>query len=113
MLSAVQEDGTTLREHLENDYRQKLMWNPECPMPDELVPVECPECMVYLWEYFQEMGLRRTNNGFTKSAIGELELEAWQRRKKIQFEQFEFRAMDALEATYLIHQQKQTKKDSE
>lgn len=105
-LSHVEKDGCTYKQHLENDYAQKLKHNPQAECPIELQPVDCDPAMIYLWEYFVEMSSRRGSSGFGKNPITELELQAWLNRKKIKLEQFEYSALDSIEAAFLEFQNK-------
>lgn len=70
-------------------------------MPELLHPVECPECVMYLWEYFLDMCKRRTSNGFGVNPITEEGVVAWQRRRGIQLLPFENKLIDALEFVFM------------
>lgn len=99
LLSAKQEDGATLRDHLLSHWRQEK-FDPE-KKPELLEEVEYDECLEYLWDYFLDMSKRRTSNGFSYNPITHEGLEAWQRRRGIRFEPFEYEILDAIEVTYL------------
>lgn len=75
----------------------------------ELEPVDCPFEVMYLWEYFLDMNKRRTNNGFSKNPVSEVEMQAWQKRHGIRLEFFEYMALDALEDVYTKSQNKKGK----
>ncbi len=66
-----------------------------------LRPVECPDEVKYLWEYFLSMSRRRTSNGFGPNPIPDEGVEAWARRHRIQLQSFENQALDAIESMYL------------
>ena len=99
-LSARQDDGATLRAHLESHERQSGERHPL------LNPIECDESVKYLWGYFQDMNLRRTSNGFGYNPITDDGVEAWARRRGYRLEPFENHALDALEVMYLSAQAK-------
>jgi hypothetical protein len=98
-LSKVQDDGATLRQHLESIEAQTGV------TPDQLIPVEVEECVLYIWRWFLEMNARRTSNGFGSNPISEEALASWCKRRNIQLAEFEYQALDALEIMYLTNQQ--------
>jgi hypothetical protein len=93
-LSARQADGLPLRAHLESAARQTGT------VPEQLLPVECPESVLYIWEYFSSMNDRRTFNEHGPNPITHEGVEAWARRRGIALERFEQDALDALEGLY-------------
>jgi len=99
-LSARQEDGATLREHLQSHERQSGERHPL------LEDVECDESIIYLWDYFCSMNARRTGNGFGLNPITDEGVEAWARRRGIRLERFENYALDMLEQLFLSLQSK-------
>lgn len=88
-LSARQPDGATLREHLEKHGRDTG------ETPDELIPVPCPESMLYLWGYFVSMSARRGDD-----PINNQEIQAWAQLRGIVFAPFEVEALERLEALH-------------
>lgn len=71
-------------------------------MPELLIPVDCPQCVFYLWEYWLDMNQRgRTSNGFNYNPITNLEVESWARRRRITLLPFENLLLDALESVFL------------
>ena len=109
LLAAKQDDGATLRDHLESIERQTGR------TPEQLQPVDCPEAVRYLWEYFRSMNIRRASSGFgsimhegagRRNPISHGEMESWARRNRFTLEPFEEQALDALEMMYLQHQPK-------
>jgi hypothetical protein len=102
-LSMRQEDGATLRKHLESHERQSGERHPL------LEPVECDDSVKYLWEYFCSMNTRRTNSGFGYNPITDEGVEAWARRRGYRLERFENVALDALEQLFLSIQSKAKK----
>lgn len=93
-------DGSTLRQHYESAQRQSGLPRPE------LVPVDCPAEVRYLWGYFLSLNARRTGNGYGANAIANAEVLAWAARKGIQLSTWEQHALDLLEQLYLNLQPK-------
>lgn len=79
--------------------------------PPELVPVDCPEEIKYLWSYFLDISFRRTKTESGPNPISHSELESWARRNRYELQPFEYRALDALESTFLgLNKPKEKKK---
>jgi hypothetical protein len=70
-------------------------------MPEQLRPVECPSCVMYLWDYFRDMNRRRTSNGYGYNPITEEGVQAWARRRRITLLPFENELLDELEYVFL------------
>jgi len=90
-----QADGATLRTHLLS------LWRQSGSMPEQLWPVDCPDAVQYLWEYFCNMNARRTHGEHGPNPITDEGVEAWARRRGIVLQPFENEALDALEQFYL------------
>ena len=101
-------DGVTVREHYLKHWKM-LNYDP-AEMPAQLKEVECADEVMYLWDYFESMNLRRTSNGFGLNPVTEEALQGWQKRWKITLEPFEWLIIDALETLYLSEKAKQVKK---
>lgn len=94
-LSARQKDGFSLRDHLENGWRQTGI------KPEELDIEPLQHCIIYLWDWFIEISRGRTSNGFGPNAIGFVEIDAWQRVTGRRLDPWEIDAMLVLDAAYL------------
>lgn len=97
-LGTRQSDDATLRDHLLKH------WRDTGEMPPELGPVECPDSMRYLWEYFTSLSKRRSGIGYPSNAISNQELRSWAAGRGIALEPFEVEALEELEAAYLDYQ---------
>jgi hypothetical protein len=98
-LAARQKDGATLREHLESAARQLGR------LPEELVPLPCPEALTYLWNWWLSLAARR-GCGFGPASLAWHDVEAWARLSGVTLEPFELDCLDALEQAYLRAQVK-------
>lgn len=85
----------------------------EDKMPEQLRPVDCPACVLYIWGYFLDMGQRRTSNGFGYNPIPDDQLMAWARRRRIALLPFEHRLLDRLESVFLRIKNRDKKKDGQ
>jgi hypothetical protein len=70
-------------------------------MPPELRSPPCPEQVLYVWRWYQELALRRQSNGFGPLPITHSEIEAWAKRRGIALSAWEQDALDALEEVFL------------
>lgn len=102
------EDGSTLRDAHMSLWRQNF-FKPE-EMPEELKPVDCPDNVKYLWEYFLSMSKRRTSNGFGYNPLTDQQVESWARRRGITLLPFENMLLDELEPVFLSIVNKPPKK---
>jgi hypothetical protein len=71
-------------------------WRDTGEMPEELIPVTCPESMVYLWGYFVSMSARRGDE-----PINNQEMQAWAQLRGIALVPFEVEALEKLEAIHV------------
>ncbi len=78
-------------------------------MPEQLKPVEVPECVLHIWDWFAQMSPKRTN-GMGVAPITSLEIEAWCRLHEVQITPFEVQALEAIDSTYVSSSDKVQKK---
>lgn len=97
MLSAVQDDGKSLRWHLEIIHKQSGQ------MPAELDIPDAPHELQYLWGYFQSLNAKRTAGGMSLDPLSDAQIMAWQQRHRIKLTPFENECIDALDAAYMAH----------
>ena len=88
-------DEATVREHLLSVYRQTGV------LPEQLQPVDCPDEIGYLWEYFLSMHKRRTSNGYGANTIASAEMHSWAWLRGVTLLPFELDALDSVEAAYM------------
>lgn len=69
-------------------------------MPADLNVPDLPYEVTYIWEYFLLLNAKRSA-GLGSNPLSEVEMEAWQRRRGIQFDPFEIECIDALDRVYL------------
>lgn len=72
-----QEDGKTLREHLQALAAQHERAGLE--PPEELFGPECPEVARHIWNWWTELHRGRSSNGFGPNPIGAADIAAWER----------------------------------
>lgn len=100
----MQEDGHTLRWHLEIVYEQSGEMPADLNVPN--IPVE----LEYLWGYFAAMSGKRTMGAMSPNPISDTELLAWQQRHRIVLSPFEGECIDAIDAAYLASNNEKLKK---
>jgi hypothetical protein len=106
-LDAIQEDGSTKRQHLISAERQLG------ETPEELLNApELPEYLVYLWNYFMELSRARGNNGFGPSPLAYSEIQAWARLTKQALDAWELDAILKLDVLFLNAKSKAIKEAS-
>jgi hypothetical protein len=86
----------TMRQHYEGVWKQEF-YRPES-IPPMLIPVELPDEIRYLWDYFLEMSPRRDTGGMSGGTISSTELRAWMQNTGVTLSAWEVRALDLLEA---------------
>ena len=69
-------------------------------MPEDLVPLPCPESLTYLWNWWAGLAARR-GGGFGPRPISWQDLEAWARLTGIALSPFELEVLSDLEQAYL------------
>jgi hypothetical protein len=94
-LNRKQADDTTLRDHLESVYRQTDIMDPQ------LVPVECPSCILYLWEYFCELSGGRQMSEAGPGPISYREIKAWSDMTGNALAPWEVETVKRIDAVYL------------
>jgi hypothetical protein len=95
----VQDDGCTLRSHLE------VIRRTSGRTPEQLAPLPYPHELAYLLEHFQAMSPRR-QVGMGTSPLTSAEILAWQERHRIRFDPFEESVIDRLDLLFVHHQNK-------
>jgi hypothetical protein len=103
-LNERQDDGGTLRKHLEIVARQTGS------IPKELEPIECPDAMIHVWRMFLELTSGRGNNGFGINPISYPDILAWACLVDSQPTPMEIRAIKAVDAAFMQQQAKTAKK---
>lgn len=101
---SVEIEGSTQREHLMSEWRQDG-YNPDL-MPQELDTIDPPDCLLYLWNYFLDMGSRRQSNGYHDMPLPHAEVVAWERRRGVHLLPFENDLIDKLDALFVKVQTK-------
>lgn len=94
-LAVRQDDGATLREHLESGWRQTGIKSPELDVG------EPPHCVMYLWFWFLELHRVRTSNGFGPNAIDYVAIDAWQRVTARKLDAWEVDTVFMLDQIYI------------
>lgn len=62
---------------------------------------EFPFALAYLLDWFQELQLSRTGNGFGPNPIAYQEIEAWQRLNGIELEPWEIQALKRIDLEWM------------
>lgn len=96
----MQEDGYTLRWHLEVLHEQTG------EMPKDLDVPPLPHELAYIWGYFCQMNRKRTAGAMSANPLSDTEIMAWQQRHRIELSPFEGECIDSLDAVYMAHQAK-------
>lgn len=91
----MQKDGKTLRWHLETVYEQTGK------MPEQLDIPELPYEVAHIWDCFLKLSAKRTSGFKERNPLSELEIEAWERRRRMRLDPFEIECIDALDRVYL------------
>lgn len=94
----MQEDGHTLRWHLEIVHEHSGV------MPDDLDVPDAPVELQYLWGYFLNMHRKRTAGAMAVDPLSDAQILAWQQRNCIKLTPFENECIDALDAVFLTMQ---------
>lgn len=105
-LNTSQEDGATLMQHMEAVAQQTG------EIPQELAEarsVECPEQAVAVWGWFLDLH-RSRGSGFGPEALSHREIAAWAALAEVQLEQWELRALRALDSAWMDQAAKQVTK---
>jgi len=105
MLNKQQEDGTTARDHLEHEARNRAMLGK--PAPKQLENIELPYCIIYIWEWFLDVSWGR---GYSEMGqplpISHSEIFAWTKLTMTEPTAWEISAIKAVDRVYLIEANK-------
>lgn len=106
-LNRRQQDGATLKQHLESAYRQTGV------MPEELADEpDLPYLAAHVWYYFLELHRTRSSNGFGENPLSYAEIECWCRLTGIVLEQWELQALVGIDGAYLQERAKEAERKS-
>lgn len=94
-LNAKQDDGETLRTHLQSAWRQTGV------KPEGWPNARLPAQVKYLWDYFAELNRARGSNGFGPSPLSFSDIASWQALTGNSLDPWELRALLAIDAHYL------------
>jgi len=105
MLGKRQEDGTTAKDHLEHEARNRQLLGKE--PPKQLEEIEIPYCVVYIWQWFQEITGGRGYSGMGQPLpISYSELLAWSKLTMTEPTAWEISALKAVDQIFLIEANK-------
>lgn len=96
-------DGATVREHLESVQRQTGVLH-------EALQGETPEGLLYLWEWFGRMNMRRPSMDGMPGPITNTEMKAWAELHGVRLSPFEVEVLDGLDSLFLAHCRKRMMK---
>lgn len=96
--------GVSRRDELKQIEKQKGESVPE------LECIEMPDCVDYLWEWFLELNMSRSSNGFGANPISYLEIQAWNELKIKHISPWEVKTIKAMDAVFLEFQGENSKK---
>lgn len=94
-LSQRLDDGSTIRHHLECEFRQTGI------MPEQLRQPEFPVHLEQVWSYFSELNRARCGNGFGANPLSYVEIAAWNSLTDAQVTPLEVQIIRALDNLYL------------
>lgn len=69
--------------------------------PAQLDVARLPVEVAHIWEYFLRLNAKRTCGVAAPNPLSEVEIEAWERRRRIRLDPFESDCIDALDEVYL------------
>jgi hypothetical protein len=75
-------------------------------MPEQLKPLDAPECLLYLWVWFCELSNSRQYAEFGPMAISYTEIKAWADLTKNEPEAWEVEAIKKIDRVYLTEAMK-------
>ena len=78
-------------------------------MPEQLEPVEVPDCAMHIWGWFARLSAKRVV-GMGVGPISSMEKEAWCRLHSVSMSPFEVLAIEAIDAVYVASSNKEKKK---
>jgi len=94
-LNKRQKDGASLRDHLESVRRQTGQ------TPPQLEPVEAPESILYLWQYFCDLAGGRDYGEAGPKPIFWGDIKAWSELTRTNLAAWEVDVLKALDRIYL------------
>jgi len=97
-LGALQEDGTTLRQHLENWEGQMRKRHPLL-VEEPTLPAGCSS----LWRNFMALHRTRGSNGFGPARISFTDMDAYQRLRRMTLDPWEIEAIGRADSAYMAH----------
>lgn len=103
-LEVVQDDGSTLRDHL------MAVWRSKGKLPKQLEVQEPPELVAHLWRYFAELHKERQSNGFNTGRITATTIKDWCQVYCVELELWEVKAIKKMDEAW-IKIQEETKKN--
>ena len=98
-LNKLQEDGSTLRDHLLSGWRQKH-YDPRYK-PEELKYSHLPFLATPVWNYYNSLSSRRAVTEFGPACITWQDLKAWQDMTGNKLQEWELKAILALDDAYI------------
>lgn len=94
-LEALQDDGASLRAHLESLYRQTGV----CPEQLNVDPI--PQELIYLWNWWAQLEKTRMPSMSGISSITYTEIDSWARLSNIKLTAFEVKCLIALDTVFV------------
>ena len=79
--------------------------------PQELIPIEVSDIIMYLWEWFLQLNAARPSNGMAISSIPYSEIQAWSTLMNITISPFEISVIKTLDSIFITHINKKSDKD--
>lgn len=67
----------------------------------ELECIEIPDCVDYLWEWFGELNMSRSSNGFGVNPISYLEIQSWNELNTNMIRPWEVKTLKKMDAIFL------------
>ena len=75
-------------------------------MPEQLESVDLPECLTYLWNWFNILTSKRGFNEVGVLPLTFTEINSWAKLFKIELESWELNSLISLDAVYLTETRK-------
>ncbi|MDI6742662.1 MAG: hypothetical protein QMD11_07970 [Smithella sp.] len=94
-LNVRQKDGASLREHLEVVHMQIGK------MPEQLKPVDIPDFVNYLWQWFLELSRGRGYAEYGPMPLSYSEIKAWAQLTKTELQSWELNVIKKIDLIYL------------
>lgn len=103
-LGKVNGTGVSKRDELEQ------IWAQTGKKPQGLECLKIPECLEYLWKWFEELNTSRSSNGFGPNPISFGEIKAWRDLNKLYIRPWEVSALKAMDDVLLNFRRENIKK---